>query len=89
MRKQGLTLCHQQRFLDGEHVWAPPVRLVFPQFVSLTDLQSWVKKRMKLGAYLQALTVFYQSGNKIGGCPTLEIYKKLVAGKGDDVLGRI
>lgn len=62
---------------DSEHEWALSVKLAFLQLVSLTELQSWVKKRRRVGAWIisyhQALTTPYQSGNGIGGRSALEI----------------
>jgi hypothetical protein len=91
MRRHALRLRHLQIFLQDEQVWSPFVRRVFPQLVSLTELQTWVKRRPRLGAWhlecCQALTALYQSGNAIGGSSTLAFYRGLVAGKSDDVLG--
>lgn len=59
-----LRLCHLKRFLDGERVWAP-----FLKFVSLMELQSWVKKKPRLGARhdnlecRKVLATLFQSGN--------------------------
>jgi hypothetical protein len=91
MRRHALRLRHLQRFLDGDQVWSPFVRRVFPQLVSLTELQSWIRRRPRLGAWhlecRQALTALCQSGNADGGSSTMEFYRGLVEGKSDDVLG--
>ncbi len=50
MRRHALRLRHLKRFLDGEQVWSPFVRHVFPRLVSLMELQSWVERRLRLGA---------------------------------------
>lgn len=47
----------------------PFVKLAFPQLVFLTEMQSWVKDKLRLGTWhlecCHALTVLYKSGNRI------------------------
>ncbi len=91
MRRHALRLRHLKLFLDGEQVWSPFVRHVFPRLVSLMELQSWVKRRPRLGAWhlecCQALTALYQSSNTVSVASTQTLYRGLVLGKRDDVLG--
>ena len=105
LRRHALRLMHLQHFLDhlnddddedgdGGPVWAPFVRHVFPQLVSLSELQSWVKRRPRLGAWhlecCQALTALYKLDDAAlvgGGKTTLAFYRGLVEGMSDDALG--
>jgi hypothetical protein len=91
MRRHALRLRHLRQYLDGDRVWSPFVKRDFPQLVSLTELQSWIRRRPRLGAWhlecRQALTALHQSGNVDDGSSTMEFYRGLVVGKSDDVLG--
>ncbi|MCP3653585.1 MAG: zinc-binding domain-containing protein [Herbaspirillum sp.] len=104
IRRHALRLAHLQSFLrqsgsdddedDVESIaWAPFVRHVFPQLVSLKELQSWVKRRPRLGAWhlecCQALTALYKLGHEVDGSSTLAFYRGLVEGMSDDGLGAI
>lgn len=76
MHRHTIRLRHLPRFLETEHVWAPFLKQTFSQLASLTEFQSWVKTRPRLGAWhlecRQAPTVLYKSGNMIGGRSTLQ-----------------
>ena len=103
MRRHALRLTHLQNYLNGDGnnddesenegapVWAPFERHVFPQLVSLSELQSWVKCRPRLGAWhlecCQALTTLYKLDHAVVGKTTPAFYRGLVEGMSDDGLG--
>lgn len=103
MQHHALRLSHLQKYLDhyndvdddnnenkGELVWASFVWHIVPHFIALTELQSWVMCRPRLGVWqlehFQALTALYQLPKTISKKTTQIFYRGLVKGMGDDSL---
>lgn len=82
MCRHELWLWNLKHFLDGEQVWSPFVRLVFPQLILLTKLQSWISRRLKKGIWhfecCQALNAPHLVGNAISNSSSLAFDKGLV-----------
>ena len=94
MRRHALRLRHLWLYLekDGEQVWSPFVRHAFPELISWTELQSWVKKRPRRGEWHRECRVALQQlcrpGSHLTGCNTTKaFYRGLVEGRYDDDLG--
>lgn len=51
MRTCILRLHHLQKLLNSDHVLESFVRYVFLEFISLMELQSWVKERPRVGVW--------------------------------------
>lgn len=85
-----VLLQHVQIFIIGELVRSSFVSYYFLLPTSLTELQTWIKQRLRLSPwhleYFQSLTALYQSHNAIDEIPTSAFYCRSVIGKNDDVL---
>lgn len=83
-----LNHCNENK---GELVCASFVQRVFLQHISLTELQSWVKRRPRLDAWhlecCQVLTALHQLPKTISVKTTQDFYRELVEGQRDDGQG--
>lgn len=91
MRSPGLGLRHLHLYQDGDRVWPLFVKLVFLQFNSLKEQNSWVKRRPKLDSsqtegYL-TFSLFCRADNARGGITNSSSCRGLVTDKCDNVLG--
>ncbi|GAB1599396.1 hypothetical protein Ahia01_000216800, partial [Argonauta hians] len=93
-RKHAMRLRHLHLYLQGPKVWSPFVRRTFPELVSLTEVQSWIKRRPRLGVWhtecrqaLTSLAAICRTGNALSGSSTSFFYRELVQIGNNDVLG--
>lgn len=92
--KHAPRLQHIQCSLDsGEQKWLLFIRLTLPQLTSLSELQSQMKCRPKLGSWHlesgQALRILSQSSKAVRVSSTMALYRGLVVKGNNDILGEI
>ncbi|XP_036366636.1 uncharacterized protein LOC118766888 [Octopus sinensis] len=91
MRKHALRFRHLWLLLNGEQVWSPFVKWMFPRFTSFSGQESWFFRRSRLGIWFtecrKALLQFHHSGNASGFGTTTFFYSRLVEAGNNDTLG--
>ena len=91
MRKHALRLRHLRLYLDGERVWSPHAKALFPRLESLANIGSWIYRRPRQGLWQaecrKAIRLISRVGNVGSMRSTLEFYSGMIVGKAEDVLG--